>query len=48
MAGGGGRRPNDVAVKWNGGELTNAELGQLVVQRLIVNNFLRQVEGTGQ
>ena len=45
---GGGRRPHDVAVKWTGGELTNAEMGQLVVQRLIVNNFLRQVQGTGQ
>ena len=40
-----GQRPNDVAVNWNGGKLTNAELGQLVMQRLVVNNFLRQVEG---
>jgi hypothetical protein len=43
----GGLRPNDVAVRWNGGKLTNAELNHLVVQRLVVNNFLRTVEGVG-
>jgi hypothetical protein len=42
-----GRSPKDIAVKWNGGQLTNAELGQLVVQRRVVNSFLRQVEGIG-
>src|SRR3972149_7021467 len=47
-SGGGGRRPNDVAVKWAGGQLTNAELGQLVVQRWVVNNFPRTLEGMGQ
>lgn len=45
--GGPARSPNAVAVKWNDGQLTNAELGQLVVQRLVVNNFLRTVEGVG-
>ena len=45
--GGAGRSPNAAAVKWNGGQLTNAELNQLVVQRLVVNNFLRTVEGDG-
>ncbi|MEX2091407.1 MAG: hypothetical protein WD971_01955, partial [Pirellulales bacterium] len=46
--GGTGRSPNDVAVKWNGGQLTNAELGQMVVRRLVVNGFLRQVEAIGR
>jgi hypothetical protein len=45
--GGPARSPNAVAVKWNDGQLTNAELGQLVMQRLVVNNFLRNVEGMG-
>lgn len=45
--GGPARSPNAVAVKWSQGKLTNAELGQLVVQRLVVNNFLRTVEGVG-
>jgi len=45
--GGAGRSPNATAVKWDGGSLSNAELNQLVVQRLVVNNFLRNVEGMG-
>ncbi|MGD9634964.1 MAG: hypothetical protein AB7G28_04055 [Pirellulales bacterium] len=45
--GGAGRSPTATAVKWDGGKLTNAELGQLVVQRLVVNNFLRTVEAVG-
>ncbi len=43
-----GEGPNDTAVKWKDGQLTNAELGQLVVQRRVVNAFLRQVEGIGR
>jgi hypothetical protein len=48
--GGGGsrQRPNDVAVQWDGGKLTNLELDQLVVQRRVLNNFLMQVQGYGQ
>lgn len=45
---GGGRQPTDVAVTWNGGKLTNEELGQLVVRRLILNNFIRNVIIYGQ
>jgi hypothetical protein len=44
----GGQRPGDVAVEWNGGKLTNAQLHQLVVRRLFVNNFIREVEGFGR
>jgi hypothetical protein len=43
-----GQRPNDVAVHWDGGQLTNAELAHLVQQRSVVNAFLRQVEGLGR
>jgi hypothetical protein len=43
-----GRHPDDVAVRWNGGQLTNAEVSQLVMRRLIVNGFLRQVEYEGR
>ncbi len=46
--GGGRRHPAAIAVEWNGGKLTNAELAQLVTRRLVVNNFLRQVQGIGQ
>ncbi len=45
---GNGRAPKDTAVKWDGGKLTNAELGQLVVRRLVLNNFIRNVVGYGQ
>lgn len=37
----------EVAVTWNGGRLTNAELSQLVLQRRVLNAFLRQVELEG-
>jgi len=43
-----GHRPSDVAVHWNGGKLSNSEVAQLVQQRLVVNGFLRQVEGVGR
>ncbi len=43
-----GLSPNDVAVKWDNGQLTNAELNQLVIQRLVVNGFIRQVEAVGR
>lgn len=46
--GGTGRSPTATAVTWNGGKLTNAELGQLVVQRRVVNNFIRTVEAFGR
>jgi hypothetical protein len=45
---GAGMRPTDVAVKWDGGQLTNAEVDQLVIQRRVVNNFIRNVEGVGR
>jgi hypothetical protein len=38
---------NAVAVRWNGGKLTNAELDELVVRRRVVNSFLRAVEQEG-
>jgi len=47
-SGGGGQHPNDVAVKWDGGKLTNAELDHLVMRRRVVNNFLQQVEAVGR
>jgi hypothetical protein len=43
-----GLHPTDVAVKWDGGQLTNAEVDQLVIQRRVVNNFIRNVEGVGR
>lgn len=49
--GGGGNagRPdaNAVAVRWNDGELTNAELNELVFRRRVVNGFLGQIYQTG-
>ena len=36
-----------VAVKWDGGKLTNQELDQLVMRRRIVNSFLQGVHDTG-
>lgn len=45
---GGARHPKEVAVKWNGGQLTNEELGHLVMRRLILNNFIRNVVVFGQ
>ncbi|MEX2315773.1 MAG: hypothetical protein WD669_01385 [Pirellulales bacterium] len=36
-------KPNAVAVHWNGGQLTNAELDQLVQRRRILNGFLREI-----
>jgi hypothetical protein len=51
--GGPGARPDvmeggAVAVRWDGGELTNNELGSLVMQRRILNDFLRGIEMGGQ
>jgi hypothetical protein len=46
--GGGGTLPGEVAVSWDGGDLTNAELSQLVYQRVVVNAFLRNVEYIGR
>lgn len=46
--GGGGQNARDVAVRWDGGKLTNAELGQLVMRRRIVNEFIQQVELMGR
>ena len=37
-----------MAVRWDRGKLTNAELAHLVQQRLVVNAFLRNVEGIGR
>jgi hypothetical protein len=36
-----------VAVKWDGGELTNQELDQLVMRRRIVNSFMQGVHDAG-
>jgi hypothetical protein len=44
---GGSLKPNDNAVHWEGGALTNAELDQLVVRRRILNGFLSQIESEG-
>lgn len=41
------RDANAVAVRWDGGSVTNAELENLVVRRRITNAFLEQVEGLG-
>lgn len=35
------------AVSWDGGELTNQEVGELVSRRRILNTFLQQVEANG-
>jgi hypothetical protein len=40
--------PQATAVTWNGGQLSNAELHQLVMQRVIVNMFVRTVEYAGR
>src|SRR4051812_21417397 len=37
-----------VAVRWDGGKLTNRELNDLVRRRKIVNYFLKEVEATGR
>jgi hypothetical protein len=41
------RTPRAVAVRWNGGKLTNQDLDELVTRRRIVNAFLKQVEYDG-
>ena len=50
--GGAGREgamaPNAVAVRWDGGNLTNNELGNMVVRRRLVNAFVRAVEVQGR
>ncbi|TWT67688.1 periplasmic folding chaperone [Posidoniimonas polymericola] len=46
--GGGGQRDlGEVAVSWDGGELTEGELSSLVAKRNILAAFLRQVEQVG-
>lgn len=42
------RQPGAVAVRWDGGKLTNAELNDLVMQRLVVNGFLGAIVAEGQ
>lgn len=49
-AGGGqgpARDPRAVAVRWDGGQLTNAELDELVLRRRVLNAFLRQIIDEG-
>ncbi len=41
------RDANAVAASWEGGSLTNQELGNLVARRRITNEFLKQVEFLG-
>ncbi len=52
MGGAGGSRSGmeagDVAVRWDDGKLTNRELGALVMQRRVVNDFLGNVEMAGR
>ena len=42
------RRPGEVAVRWDGGELTNSELGRLVIERAVVNTLIRSIEQGGR
>ena len=44
----GGSAPTDTAVKWDGGALTNSELGNLVFRRRVVKGFLEQLFQLGQ
>ncbi len=50
--GGGGRdgalTPNAVAVTWDGGQLTNREVAELVMRRQLVNTFVRSVAAAGE
>ncbi|MGI9456059.1 MAG: hypothetical protein ACR2NU_05820, partial [Aeoliella sp.] len=50
--GGGGTRPGgapgDEAVTWNGGKLTNSEMGQLYARAEILDQFVMRVWGTGR
>lgn len=50
--GGGGPQGNmaadAVAVRWNGGKITNAELNNLVVRRHLVNDLVQSVEYMGR
>ncbi len=41
------RAGNAVAVRWNGGRLTNSELEQLVFRRRVTNSFQRQIYEAG-
>ena len=47
-SGGGGRNPNDVAVKWDGGQLTERELASLINKRQLVNDFVRHISISGR
>jgi hypothetical protein len=40
--------PKAMAVRWDGGQLTNAEMDDLIVRRRVLNSFLRQVYGEGE
>jgi hypothetical protein len=42
------RDVNAVAVTWDGGSLTNQQIGDLVQRRRIANDFQRQIEGLGR
>ena len=44
----GGSAPTDLAVKWDGGSLSNRELGQLVFRRRVVKGFLEQLFQLGR
>jgi hypothetical protein len=42
------RQGSEVAVRWDGGSLTNRELDNLLMRRRIVNDFLQRVEFAGE
>ncbi len=44
----GGSAPTDTAVKWDGGALTNRELGDLIFRRRVVKGFLEQLFQLGR
>lgn len=54
IRGGGGGGPQGnmaadaVAVRWNGGKITNAELNNLVVRRHLVNDLVQSIEYMGR
>ncbi len=41
------RAGREVAVRWDGGKLTNQQVNDLVVRRQMLNGFLERVEGMG-
>ena len=44
----GGSAPTDLAVKWDGGSLSNQELRQMVFRRRVVKGFLEQLFQLGR